>query len=257
MMIRAAFFDMDGTVYSHESKSVPESTMNALKELKNRGIKIFLATGRHFAEIDEFPISKISFDGYVMLNGQICTDANRKLTFGNPIEGTDAEYLLNAFVNKEIPIMLLEEGRLYVNMINEVVINGQVAISSGLPEVKEYMGAPVYQIICYGGKELEQELAPKLPNCKITRWSPYGIDIISKTGGKVTGISKLLKYHGWKADDIIAFGDWENDIEMLQFAGIGVAMGNAKEEVKVIADYVTTDIEEDGIWNACKHFGLI
>lgn len=256
-MIKAAFFDMDGTIYSHESKCVPDSTIKAFEELKNRGIKTFLATGRHFTEIDEFPIGKLSFDGYVMLNGQICTDADRTLILGNPIEAKDAEYLLSAFVSKEMPVMLLEEKRLYINMINEIVINGQAAISSELPEVQEYTGAPLYQIICYCGKEQEKELALKLPNCKITRWSPYGVDIISKSGGKVAGIIEMLKYHGWKSEDIIAFGDWENDMEMLQFAGTGVAMGNAMEEVKMIADYVTTDIDEDGIWNACKHFGLI
>ncbi len=73
-MIKAAFFDVDGTVYSHESKSVPESTMKALEILRDKGIKTFLATGRHFTEIDKLPVGKIPFDGYVMLTGQICAD---------------------------------------------------------------------------------------------------------------------------------------------------------------------------------------
>ena len=58
-------------------------------------------------------------------------------------------------------------------------------------------------------------------------------------------------------EEIIAFGDSDNDMDMLEFAEIGVAMGNAEVEVKAVADYVTTDIDEDGIWNACKHFELI
>lgn len=256
-MIKAAFFDVDGTVYSHESKSVPESTMKALEALRDKGIKTFLATGRHFTEIDEFPVGKIPFDGYVMLTGQICADKDRNVIFGNAVEGKDAEYLLNAYMNKEMPIVLVEKDRLYINLVNDIVINGQAEISSPIPEVQEYEGAPVYQIICYGGKELEEELTPKLPNCKITRWCPYGIDIISKTGGKVSGIQKMLELHNIGQDETIAFGDGENDIEMLEFARIGVAMGNAEPEVKAVADYVTTDIDNDGIWNACKHFGLI
>lgn len=256
-MIKAAFFDVDGTVYSHESKSVPESTMKALEVLRNKGIKTFLATGRHFTEIDEFPVGKIKFDGYVMLTGQICADEERNVIFGNAIEGDDAKYLLNAYVNKEMPIMLVEKDRLYINMVNDIVINGQAEISSPIPEVREYEGAPVYQIICYGGKELEAELSPKLPNCKITRWCPFGIDIISKTGGKVSGIQKMLELYGITREETIAFGDGENDMEMLEFAGIGVAMGNAEAEVKAVADYVTTDIDDDGIWNACRHFELI
>lgn len=256
-MIKAAFFDVDGTIYSHESKCVPESTLKALEELRKKGIKIFLATGRHFSEIDEFPVGKLYFDGYIMLTGQICADQNRKIIYGNAIEGEDATYLLNAYKNKEMPIMLVEKDRLYVNYVDDTVVKGQAEISSPIPEVCAYEGAPVYQIICYGGKELEEELTPKLPNCKITRWCPFGVDIISKTGGKVTGIKKMLEYHDLKVEEMIAFGDGENDMEMLEFAAIGVAMGNAEDEVKAVSDYVTTDIDEDGIWNACKHFGLI
>lgn len=256
-MIKAAFFDVDGTVYSHESNSVPQSTLKAFEELRNRGIKIFLATGRHFSEIDEFPVGKLYFDGYVMLTGQLCADHNRQVIYGNAIEGEDADYLFNAYKNKEMPIMLVEKDRLYMNFIDDTVIKGQAEISSPIPETCEYEGAPVYQIICYGGKGLEEELAPKLPNCKITRWCPFGIDIISKDGGKVTGIKKMLEYHGLQVEEMIAFGDGENDMEMLQFAGIGVAMGNAEPEVKELADYVTTAIDDNGIWNACKHFGLI
>ena len=256
-MIKAAFFDVDGTVYSHESKCVPESTIEALKALRKKGIKTFLATGRHFSEIDEFPVGKIPFDGYVMLTGQLCTDGKRNVIFGNAIDGADAEYLLNEFKKKEMPVMLVEKDKLYINLVNEIVINGQAEISSPIPEVMEYKGDPVYQIICYGGKELEMELIPKLPNCKITRWCPFGSDVISKTGGKVTGIKKMLEVHGIGQEEVIAFGDGENDIEMLQFAGIGVAMGNAEPEVKAVADYVTTDIDDDGILNALKHFEIL
>ena len=256
-MIKAAFFDVDGTVYSHESKCVPESTIEALKALRKKGIKTFLATGRHFSEIDEFPVGKIPFDGYVMLTGQLCPDGKRNVIFGNAIDGADAEYLLNEFKKKEMPVMLVEKDKLYINLVNEIVINGQAEISSPIPEVMEYKGDPVYQIICYGGKELEMELIPKLPNCKITRWCPFGIDVISKTGGKVTGIKKMLEVHGIGQEEVIAFGDGENDIEMLQFAGIGVAMGNAEPEVKAVADYVTTDIDDDGILNALKHFEIL
>ena len=256
-MIKAAFFDVDGTVYSHESKCVPESTIEALKALRKKGIKTCLATGRHFSEIDEFPVGKIPFDGYVMLTGQLCTDGKRNVIFGNAIDGADAEYLLNEFKKKEMPVMLVEKDKLYINLVNEIVINGQAEISSPIPEVMEYKGDPVYQIICYGGKELEMELIPKLPNCKITRWCPFGIDVISKTGGKVTGIKKMLDVHGIGQEEVIAFGDGENDIEMLQFAGIGVAMGNAEPEVKAVADYVTTDIDDDGILNALKHFEIL
>lgn len=256
-MIKAAFFDVDGTFYSHETHSVPESHLKVLEVLRQKGIKTFLATGRHFTELVNLDMSQIKFDGYVMLTGQICTDQDKNVIFGNAIKREDAEYLFTAFEKKELPLMMVEKDRLYVNMANDIVVNGQAAISSPVPMVAEYEGAPIYQMVCYGGKELDTELSPKIPNCTVTRWSSFGVDIISKTGGKVIGIQKILEHYGISKEEMIAFGDGENDIEMLEFAGIGVAMGNAEEEAKAVADYVTTDIDDDGIWNACKHFGII
>ena len=83
------------------------------------------------------------------------------------------------------------------------------------------------------------------------------MDIISKNGGKVTGIRKMLEIHGISGEEMVAFGDGENDIEMLSFAGVGVAMGNAEEPVKAVADFVTADIDDDGIEKALKHYNLI
>ena len=73
----------------------------------------------------------------------------------------------------------------------------------------------------------------------------------------MAGIQWYLEHTGIKREEIIAFGDAENDLEMIRFAGIGVAMGNGAEEVKAVADYVTADIDDDGIEKALKHFNLI
>lgn len=256
-MIKAAFFDVDGTLYSHESKGVPQSAVSAMEALRKKGILTFLATGRHFSEVDQLGMGDLPFDGYVMLTGQLCTDGERQVLFGSTIEEKDAEYLFWAFRTKELPVLLVEKERMYINLIDDTVLKAQEAISSELPEPGEYKGAPVYQIVCYGGKELEQELARKLPECRITRWCPHGMDIIHKSGSKAVGIRKMLELHGIRPEEVIAFGDGENDIEMLEFAGVGVAMGNAEDEVKAVADYVTTDIDDDGILRALKHFEIL
>ena len=96
-----------------------------------------------------------------------------------------------------------------------------------------------------------------LDGCKMTRWNPYGVDIISKNGGKVAGIRQILQDCGIRQNEIMAFGDGENDMDMLRYAGIGVAMGSAEEDVKVCADYITDDVEKDGIEKACKYFKMI
>ena len=256
-MIKAAFFDVDGTLYSHNIHGVPESSIRALEELRKNGIQVFLATGRHFTEIEDLKMDHIPFDGYVMLTGQLCTDGEKNIIFGNAIKPESAKFLFDAFETKELPLMMVEKDCLYVNMTNEVVEEAQAGISSPVPPIGEYTGEPIYQMVSYGGKDLEELLAEKVPECIVTRWSPFGVDIISKNGGKVIGIEKVLEHYGFTKEETIAFGDGENDLEMLAFAGIGVAMGNADEEVKEVADYVTTDIDDDGIWNACKHFHLI
>ena len=256
-MIKAAFFDVDGTLYSHKTSCVTESNLKVLEKLREKGIKIFLATGRHSAELIDLHMEHMEFDGYVMLNGQICMDHDKNVFFGNEIKREDAEIFFDAFESKALPVLMIEKDCLYVNLQNEVVANAQAEISTPIPELGEYQGAPIYQMVVFGGKELEEEYAHKLANCKMTRWCPYGVDIISKNGGKSVGIQKVLEHYGIKKEEMIAFGDSYNDIDMLQFAGVGVAMGNAADEAKAAADYVTADIDDEGILKACKHFGLI
>ena len=77
-MIKAVFFDVDGTLVSHKSKSVPESTRRAIEQLKEKGIKVCMATGRHLLEIEELPAKDIEFDGYVMQNGQLCYNEKKE-----------------------------------------------------------------------------------------------------------------------------------------------------------------------------------
>lgn len=256
-MIKAVFFDVDGTLYSHKSKKIPESTIRAIEELKEAGIKVFLATGRHFTEIDELPVGEIPFDGYVMLTGQICTDGERNMIYGNCICEEEAAYLFEAFETHEIPIGFVEKDRMYLNFVDEAVVRAQKEVSSPVPSVGVYEKAPIYQINCYGDRGFEKELAKKVPECKVTRWCPYGVDVIPKSGGKIAGIQKMLEFYGISREEIMAFGDGDNDIEMLRFAQIGVSMGNAEDAVKEASDYVTDDIDQDGIYHALKHFRIL
>ena len=89
------------------------------------------------------------------------------------------------------------------------------------------------------------------------RWSPDFADILPAGGGKPNGLAEMLKHFGWTKDEAIAFGDGGNDVAMLQYVGLGVAMGNACDAAKAAADYVTADIDKDGIAKALQHFGLL
>ena len=100
-------------------------------------------------------------------------------------------------------------------------------------------------------------MMPCLPECKALRWSVAFINVVDQNGGKAGGIAETCAKYGFGQKEIMAFGDGGNDIDMLEYAGIGVAMGNAGETAKVAADYVTTAVDDDGIYNALKHFEVI
>jgi len=256
-MIKAAFFDVDGTLLSHKSKQVPPSARAALKKLKEAGIPCIVATGRQISEMEKLPIADIAFDGYLTLNGQLMLDGKKQIVFSKPITGKVKDFLIRQFQEHRFPALLVEEKYTYLNYVTDHVHAVQAAISSAVPPLDTYRGGEIYQVCAYLRPEEEYHVAPVAGDCVITRWHFGGMDVVAKGGGKVSGIRDYLDATGIKREEIIAFGDGENDIEMLRFAGIGVAMGNAVEEAKAAADYVTADIDDDGIEKALKHLGLI
>lgn len=256
-MIKAVFFDIDGTLFSHKSMRVPQSTKDALKRLRAKGIKTFIATGRCLAEMKGLPIEADEYDGMVLLNGQICINRDGEVIYESPIEEADLKHLINAFEEKNIPVLLIEKEQIYINYVDEIVLEAQKTFSLPAPEVGKYEGAKIYQACIYANEYQEKVLMEKLQTCKSTRWNEYGIDLLSKNGGKDIGIQKVLEYYGIKRQESMAFGDGENDVDMLKFAGIGIAMGNAADVTKECADYVTTDIDKDGIYDALKLFEVI
>jgi len=255
-MIKAVFFDVDGTLLSHRTKSVPQSTRLALEMLRAKGIKTVIATGRNRLQYRILPVSDVSCDAYVMVNGQLCYDENWKLIFANEIK--DKPVLDRLFTERKVPITYIEEDREYINFVNDDVMAALTSVSTKVQAVQEKPTAnPVYQVVVYVEKEKEPKELSQLSQSRTIRWNTYGTDIISKDGGKLVGIRKYMEHEGLSADEIMCFGDGENDIEMIRFAKIGVAMGNALDMVKENADYVTDDVDSDGILNALKHFELI
>lgn len=257
-MIKAIFFDVDGTLLSNGTKRIPFDTLNALEILKAKSIKIFIATGRHFTELLRLPINHIKFDGYVTLNGQLCLDTNGEVLFGTPFDKELTEKLVSIFWGGKYPLALVEEERIYINFVNDEVCKalGQVSISA--PEADLYRGGELYQASMFLKEEEESFLSDDfLKKCKIVRWNEVGVDIISVKGGKSAGIRYFCERFGIQQSEVMVFGDAENDIDMLRYAQIGVAMGNAQDCVKKEADYVTADVDEGGIQKALRFFHVI
>ena len=253
-MVKVIFFDIDGTLLSHTDGRVPQSTQAAFSRLHKKGIKLLAATGRHMLELEQLPLSSLHFDGYITLNGQLCLDAEGALLCGTPISHDDVAQMLPLFEARQLPIMIVEENRMYINCVTEAVERAQQAISTPIPEMGTYSGSPIYQFIVYAQNREADRLLKQLSDCKMSRWNQYAVDIIPKSGGKIAGIRYILSRLGIGLDETAAFGDGENDIDMLRCAGAGIAMGNASVIVKQQADYITDSVDQDGLANALKHF---
>ena len=259
-MIKAIFFDIDGTILSHKQKKVPDSTVEALNILKAKGIKTFIATGRHISEMRDLPINDIEFDGYITLNGQYCFN-KEGIIYDLPIDQEDINHIIEMIDEESFPCIFVESELMYINYYNRDVEIVQEAISTDLPEINDLHRGykeKIYQVIPYGiDNNKEKEILKVMSHCKATRWHDLAIDIIPDIGGKNNGIKHVLDYYGIDLSETMAFGDGENDIPMLEYCHIGVAMGNSKDIVKQRSDYVTDDIDSDGIFKALKHYKVI
>ena len=258
-MIKAVFFDIDGTLLSHSTNRVPDSAVRALAELREKGVLTFIATGRHISMLRQLrALEGLRFDGIVSLNGQYCCN-DQGVIYHCPIEKASIARLLDYLKEDPHPCILVEEDRMYINFHNALVEKVQAAIHTDMPVIGDMdrgYDHPIYQAILYMSDENLAKLPP-LPGIRLTRWNLGGADLIPATGGKAAGIAKVLAHYGIDKADTMAFGDGENDVDMFGAVGIAVAMGNACEEAKNAAGYITGDSDSDGIYTALKHFGVL
>ena len=258
-MLKAVFFDVDGTLLSHQTNSVPTSAVRALEARREKGVLTFIATGRHISMLEKMqPLEGLRFDGMVTLNGQYCCSEDGVL-YHCPIDPQDVAALLDYLKEHPHPCILVEADRMYINFHNALVEKVQAAIHSDLPQLGDMdrgYRVPIYQIILYMSDENLEKLPP-LPGIKLTRWNLGGADLIPAKGGKATGIAKVLEHYGIEKSETMAFGDGENDVDMFSAVGTAIAMGNACPSAKEAAHYITDKVDEDGIWSALKHFGVL
>lgn len=259
-MIKAIFFDIDGTLLSHQTRSVPDSTKYALHQLKQQGIYTFIATGRHISEMKDLPIHDLEFEGYITLNGQYCYN-QKGLIYDLPIDQQDIHNIIAYIDANPFPCIFVEKELMYINYHNKAVQIVQDAISTPLPDINDLHRGydhPIYQVIPYDINEQQEErILQLMPHCKQTRWHSLAIDVIPMQGGKQNGILKVLDYYHIKPEECMAFGDGLNDVDMFQVVGLSIAMGNASDEVKGYADDVTDSIDDDGIYHSLVKYDVI
>ena len=258
-MIKAAFFDIDGTLITFTTHEMPESTQRALEFLRQKGVKLFIATGRAPQSVG-FMEKYFDFDGVISFNGQYCVDKTDVL-HDAPVPMETVLSVLPYLQEKQIASSFETVGANYFNLVNDRVreLIRLVGVNEPEPQAVDIakLNQSVYQMTTFVTPEEEAELVAHLPGCRAVRWYPTFVNVIGANGGKHIGISKVCEKYGISRDEIIAFGDGGNDVDMLEYAGIGVAMGNGREDAKAAADYITTAVDDDGIYNALKHFEVI
>ena len=256
-MIKAAFFDIDGTLLSFQTHSVSPGTVRAFDALHRKGVRTFISSGRPKVLIPEMPLT---FDGYITMNGAYCFTADRVL-LRNPIPQEESDRWLHYAIQEGLCTMIFTEHEMFINRLDDPVANAiHDQLEFTMPpqiDTHEMLHREVFQIIAVMPGERDGEVAALLPHCRLPRWHPQFTDIVGSGNSKASGIQSILDHYGIDPAETIAFGDGGNDIEMLEYCGIGVAMGNATEEVKGHADYVTSSVDDEGILRSLRGLGIV
>jgi Cof subfamily protein (haloacid dehalogenase superfamily) len=138
----------------------------------------------------------------------------------------------------------------------DMAFTGLKTFNITVPDVKP-LKDDVYMLNLFLEDKDVKPFMDHTPEFKFIRLRGLGYDVVQKDINKATGIANLIKKIGIKQEETIAIGDGLNDIEMIEYAGLGISMGNGVKELKEKANYITTDVNDNGIYNAFKHFELI
>lgn len=259
-MVKAVFLDFDWTLFAHDTHTIPDSAINALLEARRKGVHIILATGRSYSEMQEKSAAQyreIPFSGYITMNGVILLDEHEKMISGSPFRGEALDLIVKIFNEKKLPIVFATADSTYINFKNQRVVDAHKDITYIDHKVSSYTGEPVYLAVMYISREEEAEISKTLKGIDFKRWCSIGTDLIPAGMDKAEGVRKFAEILNIDLSECMAIGDSFNDIEMIKAVGYGVAMGNAEECTKEVSRYVTSDIRENGVANALKHFGVI
>ncbi|MDJ1467303.1 Cof-type HAD-IIB family hydrolase [Cytophagaceae bacterium DM2B3-1] len=257
--VKAVFFDIDGTLVSFTTHTVPDSTQKAIKALQEKGIKVIIATGRSITAIDH--IRYLNFDGFITFNGGCCVGPDGSVLFRKAIDPNDIQTLLDYTEHNPLSFSLMYENSVSINDVTPEVAGMYAHLNLPVPPLvhREHTDITgVLQANIFLSPEDEVAFMPKvMPNCVASRWTPLFADVNPIGQSKQVGIDVFCQYFGIDVSETMSFGDGGNDITMLKYTGIGVAMGNANENVKEIADYITEDVDNDGVFKALVHFKVI
>ena len=271
------FIDIDGTLLDPVT-GVPDSAVAAIRSARSNGHKVFICTGRAKITIPE-TVNQIGFDGYVCAAGAYAETDGEILLMEN-LDKDKVKKLMAPINSKKIGCLLEGYRATYGNkwiggyaerlyeidaFLKELLIKYDWDPSRIPGEEEYYNGQEVINKISLLADHVDDltSLQQFLPEqWKLTIHDPnsegvYLCEIAIKTISKASGIERILAHDKIPRDRTICYGDSMNDIEMLQYCGIGICMGNGSPALMAVADDVAESVTQDGIFNSFIKYGII
>lgn len=294
-MYKLLALDMDGTLLSN-NKKISKENITAIRKAKQKGVKVVIASGRSIQGIEKYleELDLISDDNYsVVCSGAlVMNNTKEEVIKCDPISYDDFKYVFNLVKQLHINLNMYSDERILIHSSNyfseidsiannmplqmtdfnylkkDTLITKIMLINEDLSMVDEiqalYPSIVVKDIGIIAKKGFNKDLfmdMSKLPKEFLERFTvskvaPFIVEVMKKNSSKRSGIEKLSRELKIKPKEIICIGDSGNDKQMIEYAGLGVAMGNAFPEIKEIADYVTYTNEENGVAHVIDKFIL-
>lgn len=256
--MKAAIFDVDGTLFDYRNQEIPASTVAAVQKLKDRGRTVIVATARSYPELSEDLLTKIDADYYVAASGHSILDRSGRVLSSIRFTHEQVEIVKALAVEFDAGLTLKYEDRscLYRHPEQMMAIYcniGQPRCPSMVCPTLDYHRAHLPMgFTVWGENGIREQIRQALSAYpRDFRMELFGngtvADIYSPRANKMTALSRLVEDLGLEPEMCMAFGDSRNDLEMIRWAGLGVAMGNACQELKDAADAVCGATWEDGI----------
>lgn len=276
-MLKAVFFDIDGTLVSLKTHELPDSARKAIDRVRRAGVKTFFCTSRSSQFLASVMKLGLEMDGIVTLAGSHCLDKNLNDIHCHPMDPGDVARVFVYAQKTAQPVVGMAAHSLYIFMpedprveflfevggftskdITGEICELPVLTTDGVvtEEVIDYVRSlGIMQVAGFfkAGEE-EKKVFGLMPHCHSERWHERFIDIAGNEAGKGFGLRTMAAHFGIAPEECMAVGDGKNDILMLEAAGVAVAMGNAAPELKAVADFVTADCDEDGVALALEKY---
>lgn len=259
--------DLDGTLTNSE-KNITPRTFDALMKAQREGVRLVLASGRPTFGIAALAnqLQLADYGGYVLSynGGRIIDWCEKTVIFSQVVDQKLVPILYDFAEKAQLPIVTYLPAAILASknegeyLAEEARINGMpIVVAQNFVEEAMQIEGGSTKFLIPGEPELliqlESEMKAALSaQMEVFRSAPFFLELPPKGIDKAQSLQRLLTHLGLERESLMAFGDGFNDLSMIQFAGQGVAMANAVEEVKSIADFVTTSNEEDGIAHALE-----